>query len=403
MRKKGSLFALLLAFLLLAAACGDSGTTTTGAASTEPPATTQPPETTPPETTPPETTPPETRPPITDKPAPSICQVSDVGGIDDKSFNESAWNGALQAGDELGSEVSFLESQDATDFRPNIDAFIDQGCDLIVTVGFLLAQDTADAAVDNPDQLFAIVDQSPGPFPPWADDAGELRADFLNLRGLTFQTDEAAFLAGYLAAAVSETGVVGTFGGINIPPVTIFMDGFVNGVTYYNFVKGTDVTALGWDPATQEGLFTNNFESLEDGRAFAQNLLDEGADIIHPVAGPVGLGSAGLCTETGSCLIVGVDADQFLTDPANAGVYLTSVLKNIAVSIFNTAVNVKELGSVGNTFLGTLANDGVGLADFHDNAGLVSSELQAELDQLRADIISGAVVVSNPLGEEEEG
>jgi basic membrane protein A len=396
MRKKGALFALLLAFTLVAAACGDSGTTTTDAPTTQPPATDAPATTAPPATEAPTTTA-TTRPPITDKPAPSICQVSDVGGIDDKSFNQSAWDGALRAGDELGSEVSFLESQDATQFRPNIDAFIDQGCDLIVTVGFLLAQDTADAAVDNPGQLFAIVDQAPGPFAPWADDDGNLRSDFANLRGLTFQTDEAAFLAGYLAAAVSETGVVGTFGGINIPPVTIFMDGFVNGVTYYNSVNGTSVTALGWDPATQEGLFTNNFESLEDGRSFAQNLLDEGADIIHPVAGPVGLGSAGLCTETGSCLIVGVDADQYETDPANGGVYLTSVLKNISVSIYNTAVNVKELGALGNLFLGTLANDGVGLADFHDNADLVSADLQAELDQLRADIIAGTVDVANPV------
>lgn len=395
MRKKGALFALLLAFTLVAAACGDSADTT-AAATTQPPATDAPATTAPPATDAPATTA-TTRPAITDKPAPSICQVSDVGGIDDKSFNQSAWEGALEAESTLGSTVSFLESQDATQFRPNIDAFIDQGCDLIVTVGFLLAQDTADASVDNPDQLFAIVDQAPGPFPPWADDEGALRSDYANLRGLTFQTDEAAFLAGYLAAGVSETGVVGTFGGINIPPVTIFMNGFVNGVRYYNAQNGADVTVLGWDPDTQEGLFTNNFESLEDGRSFAQNLVDEGADIIHPVAGPVGLGSAGLCTETGSCLIVGVDADQYLTDPANGGVYLTSVLKNIGVSIFNTATNVKELGALGNLYLGTLANGGVGLADYHDNAGLVSSDLQAELDEISAGIIGGSIDVANPV------
>ena len=141
MRKKGALFALLLAFTLVAAACGDSGTTTTAAPTTQPPATTEappPPTTAPPATAAPTTTA-TTRPPITDKPAPSICQVSDVGGIDDKSFNQSAWEGAQLAASELGSEVSFLESQDATDFRPNIDAFIDQGCDIVVTVGFLLA------------------------------------------------------------------------------------------------------------------------------------------------------------------------------------------------------------------------------------------------------------------------
>ena len=113
-------------------------------------------------------------------------------------------------------------------------------------------------------------------------------------------TDEAAFLAGYLAAGVSKSGVVGTFGGINIPPVTIFMDGFYHGVQHYNKTKGTSVQVLGWDPATKEGLFTNNFSNLDDGRAFAKNLNDEGADIVMPVAGPVGLGSAALATELGA-------------------------------------------------------------------------------------------------------
>ena len=109
---------------------------------------------------------------------------------------------------------------------------------------------------------------------------------------------------------MTETGVLGTFGGINIPPVTVFMDGFARGAAYYNEKNGTDVTVLGWDPEAKDGLFTNNFESLDDGRTFAQNLYDEGADIVMPVAGPVGLGSAALADELGTdkLKIIGVDA-----------------------------------------------------------------------------------------------
>ncbi len=326
------------------------------------------------------------------------CQVSDTGGIDDKSFNETAWAGAQRAEAELeGVSIEFLESQAATDFRPNIDSFIAQGCDVIITVGFLLAADTADAAVDNPDQKFAIIDQAPGPFEPWADADGNPRSDYFNVRGITFQTDEAAFLAGYLAAATTETGVVGTFGGINIPPVTIFMDGFVRGVEHWNDVNGGNVVVLGWDPDAQEGLFTGNFESLEDGRGFGQNLLDEGADILLPVAGPVGLGTAALCQETEACLMIGVDADQFFSAPEFADVWLTSIQKNMDVAVFNTIQNVLTIDALGNPYVGTLENGGVGLAPEHDVP--YPDGLADELQQLLADIIAGNVSVTGPADE----
>lgn len=319
--------------------------------------------------------------------AAKICQVTDVGGIDDKSFNETAWNGMLLARDQLGVEIAFLESQAATDYRPNIESFVNEGCDLIITVGFLLAADTATAACDFYPQMFAIIDQAPYPGAPWADDAGNYNCDYSKLRGLTFATDEAAFLAGYLAAGMSQTGVVGTFGGINIPPVTIFMDGFVKGVRYYNEVNGTEVAALGWDPDAADGLFTGNFESLDDGRAFGENLNDEGADIILPVAGPVGLGTAAACVERG-CLVIGVDADWYLTAPEFNAITLTSILKNMDVAVLNTITNLLNLGAVGNLYVGTLANGGVGLAPYHDLEGTVPAELAAAVEQLRADIIT---------------
>ena len=239
--------------------------------------------------------------------------------------------------------------------------------------------------------LFAIIDQEPGPFAPWADDQGNLRSDYRNLRGITFQTDEAAFLAGYAAAGVSTTGTVGTFGGIPIPPVTVFMDGFWYGVDYYNQENGTDVQVLGWDPATQEGLFTGNFESTDDGRALGESLMDEGADIIMPVAGPVGLGTAAAAQERGNAFIIGVDTDMTVSAPEFADVILTSVLKNMDVAVFLTAESVVDDSYAGGIFVGTLENDGVGLAPFHELEDMVPQDVRDALPELIAGIVAGDI------------
>jgi basic membrane protein A len=310
------------------------------------------------------------------------CQITDTGGIDDKGFNETAWKGAERAEADLGVEAKFLESQAETDYAPNIGSFIDEGCDIIVTVGFLLGDATATAANANPDVSFTIVDFAYDP-------------TISNVLGQVFATQEAAFLAGYLAAGMSETGVVGTFGGINIPPVTVFMDGFVWGVEHHNEVKGTSVSVLGWDVAAQEGLFTNNFESLDDGRTFAQNLFDEDADIVMPVAGPVGLGSAALAEELGTdqLKIIGVDADQFFTDPERSDVYLTSVLKRMDATVFAAIEQAKDGSFEGGIIVGTLANDGVGLAPYHAFDSDIPAALKAEIEELRAGIISGSITV----------
>lgn len=318
-------------------------------------------------------------------PAIKACQVTDVGGVDDKGFNQKAFKGVTDAADQLGVEAAVLESQSETDYTPNIQSFIDQGCGVIVSVGFLLGDATKEAANANPDIPFTIVDFA------YAD--GDITNN--NVLGQVFNTDEAAFLAGYLAAGVTKTGKVGTFGGVNIPPVTIFMDGFYYGVQKYNADNGTSVEVLGWDPATQSGLFTENFESLDDGRTFAQNLVDEGADIVMPVAGPVGLGSAALAGELGTdkLMIIGVDSDQFISDTANSGVYLTSVLKEMDVTTFNAIKAVVDGSFMGGVTVGTLENGGVNIAPFNDMASAVSAELQAQLDTIRAGIIDGSISV----------
>lgn len=312
----------------------------------------------------------------------TACQVTDTGGIDDNSFNQTAWQGVVDAQERFGVEGRFLESQAETDYEANINSLVNGGCDIIITVGFLLGDATQEAAAANPDQPFSIVDYAYDPTIP-------------NVLGQVYATDEAAFLAGYVAAGVSETGILGTFGGINIPPVTIFMDGFYRGAMYYNAQNGTDVTVLGWNPESREGLFTNNFNSLDDGRAFAQNLYDEGADIVMPVAGPVGLGSAALANELGAdeLMIVGVDADLYLTDPNNAHVYLTSVTKRMDSTVTEVISRVMNGTFEGGLLVGTLENGGVDLAPFHDMADIVPAELQAQLAVVRAGIIDGSISV----------
>ena len=311
------------------------------------------------------------------------CLVTDTGGVDDKSFNQTAWKGGQDAAAQLGIEVKLLESKAETDYVPNIAAFVAEKCDIIITVGFLLGDATKAAAEANPDIKFSIVDYAYDPTIP-------------NVLGQVFSTSQAAFLAGYLAAGMSKSGIVGTFGGINIgPPVTDFMDGFVWGVAHYNEAKGTSVQVLGWDPATKEGLFTNNFDNLDDGRAFAKNLFDEGADIVLPVAGPVGLGSAALADELGadSLKIIGVDADQYLTDPEKKHVYLTSVMKNMDSTVVQAIKSAVDGTFAGGVVVGTLDNVGVGLAPFHDFDAAVPAELKAEIDALHQGIIDGTVTV----------
>jgi basic membrane protein A and related proteins len=312
----------------------------------------------------------------------TACQVTDTGGIDDAGFNQTAWKGVEDAIKEYGIEGRFLESNVETDYMPNINSMIASNCDVIITVGFLMGDATKAAAEANPDQKFSIVDISYDPVIP-------------NVMGQHFVTDQAAFLAGYLSAGMSNTGVIGTFGGINIPTVTIFMDGFAWGAAAYNDKHGTDVKVIGWDPDSKEGLFTNNFESLDDGRTFAQNLYDEGADIVLPVAGPVGLGSAALADELGAeqLKIIGVDADYAVTNPEKSHVYLTSILKHMDSSVMDVIKSVMDGTFVGGNYNGTLANGGVGISPFHSFEDAVSPELKAELEEIKAGIADGSISV----------
>ena len=309
----------------------------------------------------------------------SACQVTDTGGVDDRSFNQTVNDGMVRAEDELGITTSVLESTSEADYEPNIQAHLDAGCDLIVTVGFLLGDATAAAVAANPDTNFAIVDF-----------AYEEHSD--NLRELTFATDQAAFLAGYVAAATSETGKIGTYGGINLPTVTIFMDGLAAGIAQYNEDEGADVQLLGWDPAAQDGLFTGDFSDQTKGRQTTEQLLDQGADIIMPVAGPVGLGSVeAIRAGGGDARLVWVDTDGCVSVPDACDLFLTSVQKKMDNAVFDTIEGAVNGEFEGGLYSGTLENDGVGIADFHEFDDAVPQDVKDRVDELRQQIIDGDI------------
>ena len=322
------------------------------------------------------------------------CQVTDTGGVDDKGFNQNAHEGVLRAESELGITSALLESTADTDYAPNLATFTDDECDLIITVGFLLGAATQASAATNPDQLYAIVDFAYDPPPP-------------NILGLIFDTKSASMLQGYLAAGMTQTGKVGTFGGIQIGPVVDFMNGYAAGVNYYNEQKGTSVQLLGWDPATQTGTFTGDFDDLDKGRVTAEGLMQEGADIIFAVAGPVGQGAMAAVKDNPSGLdrplFIGVDVDQYISVPGFEDIMLSSELKRMDNAVFNaieTAMGLEGGNAWPETlYVGTLENEGVGMAEFHDLDSEVPQELKDEITALQAALIDGSVVASELSGE----
>jgi basic membrane protein A and related proteins len=318
------------------------------------------------------------------------CMVSDTGGIDDNSFNENGWAGMQQAEAELGVEVTFLESRSAEDYARNIDQHIADGCDMIITVGFLLGDATAAAAEANPDTRFAIVDFAYDPA-------------ISNVEGLVYSTAEGAMLAGYASASWSKTGAVGTFGGINIGPgVTDFMDGFIAGVNYWNEQNDDDVQVLGGrDPNNPDsGTFTGDFESTDNARNVTLAMLQEGADVILPVGGPIGQGTFAAIEEQGvEAVGLGVDVDWTLTVPEFSHLMLTSIIKRIDNSVFQAVERAVNSEDPEPAFLSNLENEGVGIAPFHDYEDEIDQEVKDTIAEMQEMIISGELSPQDYYGE----
>lgn len=321
------------------------------------------------------------------------CIVSDGGGFDDKSFNQLGLEGVQAAAKSLGASYKKAESKADTDYAPNIDSMIAANCNLIITVGFNLSAASLAAAKANPTIQFAIIDDA------------ALGADGKvaepNIKPILFDTAQAAFLAGYASASYSKSGTVGTFGGMQFPTVTIFMDGFADGVAQFNKDKSKDVKVVGWNVATQKGSFTGGFAANDTAKSTAQNLIDQGADVIFPVGGPI-FQSAGaaIIDSKKDIALLGADADVYKTFPQYDKLYLTSVLKGIdpATQAVVKASAKQAKGSFDNVaYIGNLKNDGVGIAPFHDFKSKVDSGLQGEIDKLKAEIISGTLTVKSYL------
>jgi basic membrane protein A len=326
--------------------------------------------------------------PATNKAAASFIagEVTDTGGIDDRSFNASAWRGLQDAQTGLGIQTQYLASANQSDYTPNIQQFVTKKVNLIVTVGFLMGDATAAAAKANPDQKFAIVDFSYDP-------------PLSNVLALTYQTDQAAFLAGYLAAGMSKTGKVGTFGGMNIPTVTIFMNGFAAGVRYYDQKNKAKVRVLGWDPEKASGTFTNDFTNQAKGKTVSEALMNQGADVVLPVAGSVGLGTAAAVQQHNQAspnkpvYLIWVDTDGYISAPQYGSLLLTSVMKGIDASVKEAATETLNGTFKGGNYIGTLANSGVAIAPYHDYDSKIPAQLKADIDTIKAGIIGGTISV----------
>ncbi|QSB05827.1 BMP family lipoprotein [Natronoglycomyces albus] len=318
----------------------------------------------------------------------TACMVTDTGGVDDRSFNASAWLGMENIRDDNDDiAIEYRQSNSSADFEPNLRTFIDEGCDFIMSVGGLMEDAAEQIAQENPDVRFGIVD-------------GMVAEP--NVHSMEFNTAESSFLAGYLAAGMTETGAVGTYGGMNIAPVTIFMDGFAEGVAHYNDEHGEDIEVLGWNVESQSGSFTDDFQDTTAGRALAETLVSQGADIVFPVAGPAGVGAAAVADEDDNVSLIWVDIDGCTSLEEYCDDILSTSVKNIPDAVYEAIENAYNEGDMDAHYVGTLENNGVSLAPFHEMDSLVSDELKSELEALEAAIIAGDVTVESPATPERD-
>lgn len=303
-----------------------------------------------------------------------IGLVTDVGRVNDRSFNQSAWEGVEQAAETLGipeENIRYIETQAPTDYADNIQQFVDAGYDVIVTVGFALADATVEAATNNPDIYFIGVDQFQGDVLP-------------NLAGLIFSEDKSGFLAGVLAAELSETGTIASVLGTDlVPPVVAFGTGYENGARHAN----PDINVI---TTYHPGGLDIAFVDPEWGAATAAQALDQGADVVFGAGGLTGNGAlqevASRVTEDSQLYCIGVDTDQWETVPAAHPCLVSSAMKLITPGV----VELVRLASIGEFPGGNYVGE-VSLAPFHDFEETIPQELKDLLDTIRAGLEDGSI------------
>jgi basic membrane protein A len=319
------------------------------------------------------------------------CEVTWGPPLNDHAFSQAVFDGLSDAASTWGTSVrdKVSESFDQDVWAKHIREFVHEGCSLIVTIGPVMAVPTVTAARANPSQRFVVTDINEG-------------RGLRNLLSVVFRIDQAAFQAGYLAAGMTRTGRVGTFGGIPVATVKPFMNGFAAGILYYNQVNGTNVRLLGWDPKSQTGTFVSQdpsdlgaFGDAAAARRISAGLISSGADILMPVDGSAGEDGAGRAAQRAQrVLLIGVDTDQHFSTPDYEPLWLTSVMKVYRRMVYLAMGEVVRGDFRGGVRYGTLANGGVGLAPFYGLGDKVSASLLTQLDEIKRGIANGSISVN---------
>ena len=289
-----------------------------------------------------------------------IGMVTDVGGVNDKSFNQTSWEG-LQALDPNEFEVSYLESKTDADYTANIEAFIDEGTDLIICVGYMLADATKAAAKEYPDQLFAIIDDA-------------TNADLPNVACLMFAQNEASYLVGVVAGMMTKSNTVGYVQGMVSESMNQFGVGFIAGVKAAN----ADATVLQFN--------ANAFGDAAVGSAAATDMITKGADVIYHAAGGTGNGVIEAC-KTNGVYAIGVDTDQSTLAPETV---ITSAMKRVDTASQDIAKAVRAGSFESGVHTYDMTNGGVDIAPTQD---LLPADVIAAVEQAKADILAGTIVV----------
>jgi len=312
------------------------------------------------------------------------CLIVGGDGVTDRGFNQSAWEGAKAGAKAVGWRAKYVFAAQGSDAVPMIAAFTRESCGIIVPVSFLYTDQTKEAATQYPSERFAIVDVSYQP---------KLR----NVRGLVFSSAQSSFLAGYLAAGMTKTGIVGTYGGIKIPPVTLFMDGYAKGIAHYNRVKKKNVRLLGWDVGKQDGTFVGNFTDTAKGKQIAQALMQQRADVIFGLGGLPDFGAAQAIQSQGRGRVsmIWPNTDGCVAVPKHCDIFLTSVLKGVHVVVAQAVRDAARGRFSGGTYLGTLKNRGVGIAPYHRFASKVPASLKREVQGISTQISTGKLKVTS--------
>jgi basic membrane lipoprotein Med (substrate-binding protein (PBP1-ABC) superfamily) len=295
----------------------------------------------------------------------SVCLVTDLGRVNDGTFNQYAYDGMVRAADDLMLDSKFIETQAQTDYEANIATCVDEGFDAIVTVGFLIADATAAAAAANPDTYFIGVDQFHG-------------NAMANLVGIQFREDQAGFLVGALAAQVSQSGKIAGVYGIDIPPVKKFRNGFEQGARYVN----PDIEIA--------GVYIPDFVAPQLGAEAAEQFVADGFDVIFGAGGPTGSGGIVRAAELGA-MVIGVDQDEFVTtfgagETPGADKIISSALKRVDQGVYDMIYVLAMGGTLpeGSLYLMDAAVNGVGFAEAHDAiiATEVTDSVQAIFEML---------------------